>query len=76
MPSTRIWLLFLLLLAINYVIGRQFLPGPKDPVPVSYIVFRAELADDNVEAVHTQGPDDRGAVQEPDRVDGAAARAG
>lgn len=44
-----------MLLAVNYVIVSQFFPGPQGPEPISYTVFRAELAKDNVEAIHTQG---------------------
>src|SRR5690606_2391110 len=32
-----------------------FFPGAPGPEPISYTVFRSELARDNVEAIHTQG---------------------
>lgn len=55
LPSDRLLLFFLALLAFNYFVTRMVMPGPEDPVPVSYSTFRAELAQDNVEAVHTRG---------------------
>lgn len=54
-PPRRNWLVFLLLLALNYFLVNLFFPGPQGPEPISYTVFRAELAKDNVEAIHTQG---------------------
>lgn len=53
--SGRIWWLFLLLLFVNYTVANFLLPGPDDPVPVSYSVFRDELARDNIAAIHAQG---------------------
>ena len=55
MPPRSNWLAFLLLLALNYFLVNLFFPGPQGPEPISYTVFRAELAKDNVEAIHTQG---------------------
>src|SRR5690606_15379115 len=54
-PPRSNWLAFFVLLAVNYVIVSKFFPGPASPEPISYTVFRAELAKDNVEAIHTQG---------------------
>src|SRR5690606_38812808 len=54
-PPRSNWLVFLLLLALNYFLVNLFFPGPQGPEPISYTVFRAELAKDNVEAIHTQG---------------------
>jgi len=55
LPSDRILLFFIALLALNYLLSRWLVPGPESPVPVSYSTFRAELARDNVQAVHTRG---------------------
>ena len=64
-PSRRNWLAFLLLLAINYVVVTRLFPGPQDPEPISYTVFRAELAKDNLEAIHTQGDAIEGKFKAP-----------
>lgn len=54
-PPRSNWLVFLLLLALNYFLVSLFFPGPQGPEPISYTAFRSELAKDNVEAIHTQG---------------------
>ena len=54
-PPRSNWLVFFLLLALNYYLAGVFFPGSKGPEPISYTVFRAELAKDNVEAIHTKG---------------------
>ena len=59
-PPSRVLLFFLILLVANYLITSLFMPGPDDPVPISYTTFRAQLAQDNVEAVHSQGVDIEG----------------
>jgi len=65
MPSGRTWLIFLLLLGFNWFLVNQFLPGPNDPTPVSYTLFRTELANDNLEAIHTQGQTIEGKFKRP-----------
>lgn len=54
-PPRSNWLVFIALLAFNYYLVNLFFPGPQGPEPISYTVFRTELAKDNVEAIHTQG---------------------
>ena len=54
-PPRRTWLAFFILLALNYFLVSLFFPGLQGPEPISYTVFRTELAKDNVEAIHTQG---------------------
>ncbi|MCC2690529.1 MAG: cell division protein, partial [Rhizobiaceae bacterium] len=55
MPPRQTWLIFFVLLLLNYLLVNLFFPEPDAPAPVSYTLFRAELARDNVEAIHTQG---------------------
>ena len=55
MPPRSNWLAFFLLLVVNYFVVTLLFPAPAGPEPISYTVFRAELAKDNVEAIHTQG---------------------
>lgn len=64
-PPRRTWLAFFLLLTLNYVLMSQFFPGPEGPEPISYTVFRAELAKDNVEAIHTRGEAIEGKFKSP-----------
>lgn len=64
-PTRRSWLAFLLLLVLNYFLVSYLFPGPEEPEPISYTVFRSELTRDNVEAVHTQGQTIEGKFKEP-----------
>ena len=64
-PPRRTWLAFFILLVLNYFLVSLFFPGPQGPEPISYTVFRAELAKDNVEAIHTQGAAIEGKFKSP-----------
>jgi cell division protease FtsH len=65
MPPRSNWLVFVLLLALNYFIVSLFFSGPQGPEPISYTVFRSELAKGNVEAIHTQGDSIDGKFKTP-----------
>ena len=64
-PPRSNWLVFILLLILNYYLVTSFFPGPKGPESISYTVFRAELQKDNVEAIHTQGQEIDGKFKAP-----------
>jgi cell division protease FtsH len=55
MPSRRAWLAFLVILFLNYAAVSLLFPRRDVPAPISYTLFRAELAKGNVEAIHTRG---------------------
>ena len=55
MPPRSSWLVFFLLLIFNYFLVMLLFPAAQGPEPISYSLFRTELAKDNVEAIHTQG---------------------
>jgi cell division protease FtsH len=54
-PPRSTWLVFFALLIFNYFLVNLLFPDPDAPAPISYTLFRAELAKDNVEAIHTRG---------------------
>jgi cell division protease FtsH len=54
-PPGRTWLVFFVLLVVNYFLVTLLAPESDAPAPISYTLFRSELARDNVEAIHTQG---------------------
>ena len=54
-PPRWTWLVFFVLLILNYFLVNQLFPDPEAPAPISYTLFRAELSRDNVEAIHTRG---------------------
>ena len=65
MPPRSNWLIFLLILAVNYLLVSILFPGPAGPEPISYSLFRTQLAADNVAAVHTQGDTIEGQFKTP-----------
>ena len=54
-PPGRTWLWFLGILLANYLLMRFFVPSPDAPVTVPYTFFKKEVANGNVEAIHSQG---------------------
>jgi cell division protease FtsH len=65
MPSRRTWVTFLLILAVNYVVVRLFLPMPDAPIRVPYTVFKEQVGRGNVEAIYSQGESIEGRFREP-----------
>jgi len=51
----KVWLFFLMILLMNYVLGRFFAPDAEAPVMVPYTLFKAQVAIDNVQAVFNKG---------------------
>ena len=49
-PPGRTWLVFFVLLVVNYFLVTLLAPERDAPAPISYTLFRSELAKDNVEA--------------------------
>ena len=64
-PPRRTWLWFLIILAVNFVIARAFLPAAEGPVTVPYTLFKEQVAKQNVEAVHSQGDTMTGRFKSP-----------
>jgi cell division protease FtsH len=55
LPSSRMWLTFLLILAFNFVLAKTFFSDPDAPITIPYTVFRTEVSKKNVEAVYARG---------------------
>jgi len=55
MPPGRIWLWFLVILAINYGVTALIAPGPQAPVTIPYTLFKEEVKKGNVQAIHSRG---------------------
>jgi len=51
----RVWLFFLMILMMNYILGRFFAPDAEAPVKVPYTLFKTQVATDNVQAVFNKG---------------------
>ena len=55
LPPRKSWLIFLVLLLVNYMVMRHLVPGPGEPVTVPYTVFKEEAAKGNVAAIYSRG---------------------
>ena len=54
-PPRKTWLWFMLILLGNYILVSLLMPGPEEPVTVPYTLFKEEVANRNVKAIHSQG---------------------
>lgn len=55
LPPRNTWLAFAIILLINYLVMRAFLPPADTPVTIPYTVFKQEVAKGNVNAIYSRG---------------------
>jgi len=55
MPGRRAWLIFMMILAANYVVMRLLVPNPGEPVTIPYTTFKKQVEDGNVDAIYSKG---------------------
>ena len=65
LPPRKSWLVFLVLLFLNYLLMRYLFPGPGEPVTVPYTVFKVQVAKDNVAAIYSRGTSIEGRFKTP-----------
>ena len=65
MPPRRAWIIFLIVLAANYVIARMLIPNPDAAITVPYTVFKQQVADGNVESIYSKGAGIEGRFKQP-----------
>ena len=65
MPPGRTWLWLVLILLANYLLVSLLMPSPDAPVTVPYTLFKEEVANRNVEAIHSQGETITGRFKAP-----------
>jgi len=63
-PPGRIWLVFLVVLLLNYLAMRLFFPS-ADSITVPYTVFKAEVAKRNVASIYSKGASIEGRFETP-----------
>jgi len=64
-PPRATWLAFLVILLINYLLMRLFLPAPGEPITIPYTVFKQEVAKGNVSAIYSKGTSIEGRFAQP-----------
>ncbi len=65
LPPRRAWLLFAIILLINYLIVKTFFPAGNAPITVPYTVFKQEVAKGNVKSIYSQGASIEGRFAAP-----------
>ena len=55
LPPRRVWLTFLLIIALNFLLVHLFFPRADAPVKVPYTLFKQEAAKGNVERIYSRG---------------------
>src|SRR4051812_12549795 len=53
-PPRRMWLIFLLVLGVNFIVTRFLSPG-EESVVVPYTVFKEQVLRNNVESIYSRG---------------------
>ena len=65
MPPRRTWMVFVIIMLVNYVIVSLLFPGPGDAVTVPYTIFKQEVAKGNVASIYSQGASIEGRFASP-----------
>jgi cell division protease FtsH len=64
MPPRRIWLVFLVILGLNYLLMRTMFTGEDEAITVPYTAFKQQVAGGNVEAIYSKGAGIEGRFRE------------
>ena len=64
-PPRRMWLWFVILLLVNFWLGRLLMPGPEEPVTVPYTLFKEEVGKCNVTSIFSRADTITGRFKEP-----------
>lgn len=55
MPPRRSWLIFVLVIAVNYLLMRTLFPGTDEAATIPYTAFKEQVAKGNVAAIYSRG---------------------
>jgi cell division protease FtsH len=55
MPPRRVWLVFAIVLLLNFVLSRLILPGPEAPLTIPYTLFKQQVSSGNVASIYSRG---------------------
>jgi len=63
--SRRQWIIFLVILAANFLLMRLLLPSPNAPIALPYTAFKEQVEKRNVEAIYSKGESIEGRFAKP-----------
>lgn len=65
LPPRRTWLVFVAILAVNYLLVSLLFPSPDAPLAVPYTVFKEQVKNGNVEEIYSKGDRIEGRFRDP-----------
>src|SRR5690242_16416634 len=65
MPGRRAWLIFLVILGVNYLAMRLLVPGGEEPITIPYTGFKEQVEKGNVESIYSKGASIDGRFKKP-----------
>ena len=65
MPGRRAWLIFLFILAGNYLVMRLLLPSAEEPITIPYTSFKEQVEKGNVDSIYSKGASIDGRFNKP-----------
>ena len=54
-PPRTTWMVFVVIIVINYLLMRLIFPGPEEPVTIPYTYFKQQVVKGNVSAIYSKG---------------------
>ena len=55
LPPRKSWLVFLVIIVVNYFLVRSLLPAPGDPLTIPYTIFKDQASKGNVASIYSRG---------------------
>jgi cell division protease FtsH len=55
LPPRKSWLVFLIIILVNYFLVRSLFPAPGDPLTIPYTVFKDQASKGNVASIYSRG---------------------
>jgi len=65
LPGRKSWLIFAVILLINYFIVRSLFPGAGDPLTIPYTIFKDQASKGNVASIYSRGSSLEGRLKSP-----------
>src|ERR1700682_1505001 len=65
LPPRKSWLIFLVILLVNYFLVRSLFPAPGDPLTIPYTTFKDQASKGNVASIYSRGTSLEGRLKSP-----------
>ena len=65
LPGRKSWLVFAVILLVNYFLVRSLFPAPGDPLTIPYTIFKDQASKGNVASIYSRGTSVEGRLKAP-----------